>query len=276
MSRFFEKRWCNVTRCPPGYFKDESIDKILVPRMKKMPVKMFRSIRHTKDFDMSLNYDKAYELPPGIPSHKFAEYSVSGLTDASEKYAHRNLSAPIKANLHFSLSRSGIIALDRAEAVIEITEWVEVPKKILTPESNITNQNSSSKVGVANSTTDIKENLSSGSDNNSSTPINGSNVQEIITEKVLKKRTFRVPLKVVEKTTGGGTILSKELYSEAKNRLEALDKKDAERRKTAELKNNLESYVYSMKEKLEESTDILTVSTEQERESFAEKLSKVV
>ncbi|AQK54690.1 Heat shock protein 17 [Zea mays] len=252
MSRFFEKRWCNVTRCPPGYFKDESIDKILVPRMKKMPVKMFRSIRHTKDFDMSLNYDKAYELPPGIPSHKFAEYSVSGLTDASEKYAHRNLSAPIKANLHFSLSRSGIIALDRAEAVIEITEWVEVPKKILTPESNITNQNSSSKVGVANSTTDIKENLSSGSDNNSSTPINGSNVQEIITEKVLKKRTFRVPLKVVEKTTGGGTILSKELYSEAKNRLEALDKKDAERRKTAELKNNLESYVYSMKEKVQD------------------------
>lgn len=259
----------------PGYVKDESIDQILVPRMKKMPIKMFRSIRHTKDFDVSLNYDKAYELPPGIPSHNFAEYSVSGLTDASEKYAHRNLSAPIKANLHFSLSRSGIIALDRAEAVIEITEWVEVPKKVLTLESNITNQNSSAEVGAANSTTDSKENLSSGSDTNSSTPTGESNAQEIITEKVLKKRTFRVPLKVVEKTTGAGTILSKELFSEAKNRLEALDKKDAERRRTAELKNNLESYIYSMKEKLEESTDILTVSTEQERESFAEKLSEV-
>jgi hypoxia up-regulated 1 len=105
------------------------------------------------------------------------------------------------------LSRSGIIALDRAEAVIEITEWVEVPKKILTPESNITNQNSSSKVGVANSTTDIKENLSSGSDNNSSTPINGSNVQEIITEKVLKKRTFRVPLKVSFSCSGNLTVI---------------------------------------------------------------------
>lgn len=114
----------------------------------------------------------------------------------STRYANRNLSAPIKANLHFSLSRSGIIALDRAEAVIEITEWVEVPKKILTLESNITNQNSSSEVGAANSTTDTKENLSSGSDTNSSTPIDESNAQEIITEKVLKKRTFRVPLKV--------------------------------------------------------------------------------
>ncbi|CAL5054739.1 unnamed protein product [Urochloa decumbens] len=258
----------------PDYVKDENIDQILVPRMKKMPIKMFRSIRHSKDFDVSLNYDKAYELPPGIPSHKFAEYSVSGLTDASEKYSSRNLSAPIKANIHFSLSRSGIVSLDRAEAVIEITEWVEVPKKILTLESNITNQNSSSEAGAANSTTDSKENLNS-SDTNSSAPIDESNAQETITEKVLKKRTFRVPLKVVEKTTGAGTILSKELYSEAKSRLEALDKKDAERRKTAELKNNLESYIYYMKEKLEESTDILTVSTEQERESFTEKLNEV-
>lgn len=261
------------------YVKDESIDQVLVPRMKKMPIKMFRSIRHTKDFDVSLNYDKANELPPGVSSHRFAEYSVSGLTDASEKYSSRNLSAPIKANLHFSLSRSGIISLDRAEAVIEITEWVEVPKKIVTLESNITNSNSSSEAGATNSSTDAKENLSSASDTNSSTinlsSAKESNAPENVTEKVLKKRTFRVPLKVMETTTGAGTILSKELYSEAKNRLEALNKKDAERRKTAELKNNLESYIYSMKEKLEESADILTVSTEQERESFTEKLSEV-
>jgi hypoxia up-regulated 1 len=109
----------------PDYVKDESIDQVLVPRMKKMPIKvsnfisfchqtvgkfsiwyvtryicsilislcylqMFRSIRHTKDFDVSLNYDKAYELPPGASSHKFAEYSVSGLTDASEKLVNHN------------------------------------------------------------------------------------------------------------------------------------------------------------------------------------------
>lgn len=54
----------------------------------------------------------------------------------------------------------------------------------------------------------------------------------------------------MEKTAGAGSILSKELYSEAKSRLEVLDKKDAERRRTAELKNNLESYIYSMKEKV--------------------------
>lgn len=57
-------------------------------------------------------------------------------------------------------------------------------------------------------------------------------------------------MQVIEKTAGAGTVLTKELYSEAKSKLEALNKKDAERRKTAELKNNLESYIYSMKEKV--------------------------
>lgn len=115
----------------------------------------------------------------------------------SNRYSSRNLSAPIKANLHFSLSRSGIISLDRAEAVIEITEWVEVPKKNLTLESNSTSQTLSSEGGAANDTSDSKENVSSDGDaNKSSAPIDESNAQAIVTEKVLKKRTFRVPLKV--------------------------------------------------------------------------------
>jgi hypoxia up-regulated 1 len=112
------------------------------------------------------------------------------------RYLSHNLSAPIKANLHFSLSRSGIISLNRAEAVVEITEWVEVPKNISTLESNTTNQNSSSEAGTTNGTTDTTENLNSGSDSNSNTAINDTSAQETITEKVLKKRTFRVPLKV--------------------------------------------------------------------------------
>lgn len=44
--------------------------------------------------------------------------------------------------------------------------------------------------------------------------------------------------------------LPKESFAEAKRKLEELDKKDAERRKTAELKNNLEGYIYSTKDKV--------------------------
>ena len=82
--------------------------------------------------------------------------------------------------------------------MIEITEWVEVPKKNLTLESNATDQTLSSESGTSDSATDSKDNLSSESDaNGSSTTNDESNVQDTITEKVLKKRTFRSPLKVI-------------------------------------------------------------------------------
>ncbi|KAF8370274.1 hypothetical protein HHK36_031688 [Tetracentron sinense] len=59
-------------------------------------------------------------LLAGVSSEKFAQFAMPGLTDASEKYSSRNLTSPIKANLHFFLSRSGILSLDRADVVIEV------------------------------------------------------------------------------------------------------------------------------------------------------------
>ncbi|KAJ8642203.1 hypothetical protein MRB53_018897 [Persea americana] len=262
----------------PGLVKDENTKQLLVQRMKKLPTKMFRSIKHEKDFEVSLSYENVDLLPPGVSSDKFAHYAVSGLTDASEKYGTRNLSSPIKATLHFSLSRSGIISFDRAEAIIEISEWIEVPIKNLTVENSTTvTPNVSIEANPQNSSDASKDNLNTeGGMNNTSKPsIEEKTTADIATEKKLKKRTFRVPLKIVEKTVGPGISLSKESLSEAKARLKTLDKKDAERRRTAEVKNSLEEYIYSTREKLESSADIEKISTEQERQSFIQKLEEV-
>lgn len=49
---------------------------------------MYRSLKHDKDFEVSLSYDLSDGLlPPGISSHIFALYSVTGLKDAADKYA---------------------------------------------------------------------------------------------------------------------------------------------------------------------------------------------
>ncbi|XP_037494451.1 heat shock 70 kDa protein 17 [Jatropha curcas] len=262
----------------PNLLKDESTRQLLVPRMKKLPSKIFRSIIHDKDFDVLLAYETEDLLPPGTVSAIFAKYAVSGLTDASEKYSSRNLSSPIKANLHFSLSRSGILSLDRADAVIEISEWVEVPKKNLTVDNTTaTSPNISVETGAKNVSEESGENLqSNGGINNAS----NSNVEEPSAiepdrEKKLKKKTFRVALKVVEKTSGPGMPLSGESFAEAITKLEILDKKDAERRRTAELKNNLEGYIYSTKEKLETSEEFEKICSDEERKSFIEKLDEV-
>jgi hypothetical protein len=107
--------------------------------------------------------------------------------------------------MHFSLSRSGVLSLDRAEAVIEITEWIEVPiKKNLTLETNKENSTTiNPETGSANNdatkdgTKDPDTENSANDANSSSTKEEEKkNTEEVKTEKVLKKRTFRVPLKV--------------------------------------------------------------------------------
>ncbi|CAA7023746.1 unnamed protein product [Microthlaspi erraticum] len=255
----------------PNVKKDESTKQQLVPRMKKLPSKMFRTFVLDKDFDVSLAYEPEGILPPGTTSPVFAQYSVSGLADAAEKYSSRNLSAPIKANLHFSLSRSGIISLDRGDAVVEITEWVDVPKANATVDNNTTTTtgNASDENSQEN-----KEELQADDGNSTASNTTTEEPAVVETERKLKKRTFRVSLKVVEKTVGPGAPFTKESLAEAKIKLEVLDKKDRERRRTAELKNNLESYIYATKEKLE-TPEFEKISTEEERKAFVEKLDEV-
>ncbi|XAR64868.1 hypothetical protein NMG60_11008751 [Bertholletia excelsa] len=261
----------------PDLVKDESTRQLLVPRMKKLPSKMFRSIVHDKDFEVSLVYESEDLLPPGVASPIFAQYTISGLSDASGKYASRNLSSPIKASLHFSLGRNGIFSLDRADAVVEISEWIEVPKRNLTVENATSaSPNISTEVGSKNSSEanddslQVDEGIATASNSSS----NDQSATNLSVEKKLKKRTFRVPLKVIEKGDGPGMTLSKEAFLNAKNKLEALDKKDAERRRTAELKNDLEAYIYTTREKLE-SEEFEQISSSQERQSFIGKLDEV-
>lgn len=113
----------------------------------------------------------------------------------------------MKTNLHFSLSRSGTFSLDRAEAVVEITEWVEVPRKNLTVDNstsasaNITDADSKN----ASEETSDKLETNNGNSNMSDSSANDSSTVDLGTEKKLKKRTFRVPLKVFK----NGTVFSR-------------------------------------------------------------------
>lgn len=262
----------------PDLIKDNNTRQLLVPRMKKLPSKMYRSIAHSKDFEVSLAYESKDFLPPGTVSPVFARYAVSGLSDAFEKYSGRNLSSPIKANLHFSLSRSGVLSLERAEAVVEISEWIEVPKKKPTLENST---NASQNVSVEPSSNNTaeesmeKRQADDGVNNKTASSEVEQGSADLGMEKKLKKRTYRVPLKIIDKTLGPGISLPEESYLAAKNKLGALDKKDAERRRTAELKNNLEGYIYATKEKIETSEELEKVSTGDERQSFIAKLDEV-
>jgi len=90
---------------------------------------------------------------------------------------------------------------------------VEVPKKNLTIENSTISSNVSDDFGAKNNSEENNENVQSDSGNNkaSNTSAEEQAAAEPATERKLKKRTFRVPLKVkanrppfiVIKITGG-------------------------------------------------------------------------
>lgn len=88
--------------------------------------------------------------------------------------------------------------MDRADAVIEISEWVEVPKKNLTLEnSTLASPNITVEEGPKNVSEESNSNTHADGGVNPSTPSeNNQSTIDLGTEKKLKKRTFRVPLKV--------------------------------------------------------------------------------
>lgn len=116
------------------------------------------------------------------------------------RYSSRNLSSPIKASLHFSLSKSGIFSLDRVEAVIEITEWVEVPRKNLTVDNSTSASANITEADARSASEESSDKLetNNGNSNISDSTANDSSPVDLGTEKKLKKRTFRVPLKVLK------------------------------------------------------------------------------
>jgi hypothetical protein len=61
--------------------------KLLIPRMKKLPSKLFRSLKNQKqDFKCILKYDETDVLPPSSTSPVIAKYEISGVAEAAAKY----------------------------------------------------------------------------------------------------------------------------------------------------------------------------------------------
>ncbi|BFI40486.1 hypoxia up-regulated 1 [Marchantia polymorpha subsp. ruderalis] len=271
----------------------ENVDNVLVHRLKKIPSKAYRALKNQKsDFKVALKYD-ATLLPPGVISPEVATYQITGVADAANKYASYNVSAPLKTSLHFSLSRSGVISLDKAETVVEISEWYEVPVANATTDVNATVEAKSTEEGAGSpeeakdeevklSSEEVKQTQADSSPeagdvsgvSSEGEPSKDSPVAEPVVKKKLRRRTIRIPLKIKDLSKGPNMRLSEKDIKEAVARMEKLHLKDAEKRKTAEAKNSLEAYIYATKDKLESLEGIETVSTEEQRDSLRAELNE--
>jgi len=104
----------------------------------------------------------------------------------------------MKTVLHFSLDRSGVVNLDRAEQVVEVSEWIDV----VDPLSNITallaNLTANGTVGDFNSSDFNLTNILSHDGSLINGNVAGANNETAppAPKQKLRKRILRVPLKV--------------------------------------------------------------------------------
>lgn len=116
-------------------------------------------------------------------------YTVKGITDAAESAAKKENTTQPKVTLSFELSRSGLIQLNKAEAKVEETYFVEERQPAKKPSRvlNVTNSTDN------NSTSD---NSTESSQTESQSTVDDSVPQTV---KKQKKRTIPYPLNNIDK-----------------------------------------------------------------------------
>lgn len=117
------------------------------------------------------------------------------------RYKNHNQSAPMKTTLHFALDRSGVVTLERAEQVVEVSEWVEVVDPIRNITALLANLTANETTGDVNATTGTEESESkpeTDAGNLTDENVTATEVTPppVTVTKKLRKRIFRIPLKV--------------------------------------------------------------------------------
>jgi len=257
----------------------------------KIPAKRLLTFKRDEDLTFTVKYDG--ELPPTVPV-TIAKYNITGVKKAMDKYP--NGTKP-KINVSFRLTRSGLVEVDKAEAAIEEMVEVEVCEKVKKPKKNATEANAT-EAAAANSTegeeapaaaekaeeeakTEDSPEAKKEGEEGAEEKKEGDEAEkkeekkeepkEVCTMKE-EKRVHRVSLKIESETPLPKPITTAQ-FKEIKKELDEYDAREKKIRDRAAAYNNLESYIYTTRERLESKEELIEVTTKEWRDGFAEKLA---
>lgn len=261
----------------------------------KIGVKKTIAFTHDQDVHCSLDYADPDLLPKGAKK-ELQRYKISGVAAFAKEMEEKGLGKP-KVSLQFMLSNSGMTSLVKAEALVEEKYTVEIEVEVEDEDdesSETSSDETSTSDGVNGSeeTTSESESNEKTIDNKSesgeseesqsdaSTEENSTDKKEEPKKKKTKlveqekKRTHRKALDVESYHVGKIQPLSKDLVEEYKSNIATLAELDKQRVLLEEAKNKLESYFYTVKNKLlDDEENIAKISTEDQREELT-KLSR--
>jgi len=255
----------------------------------KVGVKKTIAFTHDTDVHCSLDYAEPESLPEGAKP-ELQRYKITGVSDFAKEMEEKGLGKP-KVSLQFELNQGGVTSLLKAEAAVEETYTVEVEVEVEDDEDESAEGDETtaeeSKERKTEETTpegedkkeedgssDEKETDSKDEKNETSTDDSEEKKKEEPKKKKKKtklvekekKRTHKKSLNVETYYVGKVQPLSAELIEEYKFNIAELARIDKERVLLEEAKNNVESYMYKIKNKLmDHEEEIAKVSTEEQR-----------
>ncbi|XP_072094262.1 hypoxia up-regulated protein 1 isoform X3 [Mobula birostris] len=252
--------------------------RVLFQRMSPYPQrKVITFNRYTDDFEFFVNYGDVNFLSEHdlsiFGSLNLTKVQLSGVGSSFQKHTNAE-SKGIKA--HFNMDESGILALDRVEAVFETLQDGE-PEE----ESTLTKLGNtiSSLFGGGSSETDGKENLTESVQN---VQINAEK-EEVKDPELNKTEEVKKPkgpkrVKISEDVTVNLEIkdlpdLSQEEMSQSQKKLQDLTDRDLQKQEHEKAANSLEAFIFETQDKLYQE-EYQLVSTQDERDQISAKLSE--
>lgn len=224
---------------------------VLYPMGEPLGAKKKLSFQLEEDFQIKLFEDEVL----------VSEYVITGLANQLEgKWKDYNTTAPPKVSVNVNLEISGIVELKNPTATIEELYWVNVTKE--KPKANSTKDNA----------TDTNETDANSTEDNA-TDANATNAtkneSKVEYEVVLKQKKRKHETKLEVKRIDYKPIpMTQAEIKDSQKLLEEMAKLEAEAHLVNQLKNDLESIIYSGREKIE-MEDFVKCSTEDERSQIS-------
>ena len=212
---------------------------------------------------LSFNYDTNMKVEVTTESGEaLSTFTVSGIDEiaASDLATKANVTKP-RVTLSFELSRSGLLQLNKAEAKVDETYWVDLPPPKPAKKTLANNTTAASNTTAANDTTTDSEGEAKPEESETleipetkeeeEAPVE----EEPKPERVQRKRSIPYTLSRIERVNHGLPSLSREQLQKAKDRLRWYERRDEERARTDKAKNDFESVLYAMRDWLSDSPD---------------------
>ena len=248
----------------------------LYPFKSSIPSKVKTvAFQYDKDILCNIEYDDQVPLPDGTDK-LLAVYNITGVAAFSKEVADKGLNHTPKVHLSFGLDSSGIVTLIKAEATVELPvpeDPVEASNSTTTDTETDTTS-SANTTESTNSTTIDPEALTDVSNSTSTANATTADVKKEKKVKVEKKKSniLRKQLMVhINRNMISPAAWTPSQIAEAKLRLKALQDTDDLRKAKEAALNELEAYIYKVKNRIVDDEDKLkAISTDEQRQEVVD------